>query len=80
MSNFKSDEQHQMNLKALGRMGGIVMLYFGVVYLAAYTNIELYPMRLPWFVIVIIVGGFYIVPRARKVMRAFEDNIKTESE
>lgn len=80
MSIFKSEEQHKDNLKALGRMGGIVVLYFVLVYLAVYTNIELYPMRLPWFVIVIIVGGFYIVPRARAVMRAFEDNMKPDSE
>lgn len=80
MSNFKSDEQHKKNLAALGRMGGIIVIYFVLVYLAVYTNIELYPMRLPWFVIVIIVGGFIVVPRARAVMQAFEDNLKTDSE
>jgi len=79
MSNFKNEEQHKINLKALGRMGGIVVIYFAAVYVAAYANIQLYPSRMPWFIAVIIVGGALVVPRARAVMKAFEDNAKTGS-
>lgn len=75
MSNFKSVEQHKENLKQLGRMGGMVVMYFAAIYLAIYFNMDYWP-RFPWFLVVIIVGGFFVVPRARAVMRSFEDNIK----
>lgn len=75
MSNFKSDEQHKENLKRLGRMGGVVLVYFAAVYLAIYLNMDYWP-RFPWFLVVLIVGGFFVVPRARAMMKAFEDNIK----
>ena len=77
MSNFKSDAQHTQNLNQLGRIGGLVVAYFAAIYLAIYFNMD-YSPRFPWFLIVIIVGGFFIVPRARAVMRAFEDNIKDQ--
>lgn len=77
MSNFKSDDQHKKNLKDLGRMGGLVVAYFAAIYLAIYFNMD-YSPRFPWFLVVIIVGGFFVVPRARTVMKAFEDNIKDQ--
>lgn len=74
MTAYKNEEQHKENLKALGRMGGMVLSYFCAIWLAAYFNIQVYPTRMPWFIVVIIIGGIFIVPRARAVMRAFEDN------
>lgn len=75
MSIYKSEEQHTLNLKALGRIGGLVVAYFAACYLAIYFNMD-YSPRFPWFIVVIIVGGFFVVPRARAVMRAFDDNTK----
>lgn len=75
--HVKDERQHKQNLRELGRFGGVIVVYFAAIYLAAYVNIAMYPMRLPWFIIVIIVGGFFVVPRARRVMRAFEDNAQS---
>lgn len=74
MSNFKDEEQHKNNLKDLGRMGGLVVAYFAAIYLAIYFNMD--TPKFPWFLIVIIVGGWFVLPRARAVMKAFEDNAK----
>ena len=76
MSHFKSEEQHKKNLKELGRMGALIVAYFAAVYLAVWANIVMWPVKLPWFLVVVIVGGYFIVPRARAVMRAFEENAK----
>jgi hypothetical protein len=75
MSNFKSDEQHKQNLKNMGRIGALVITYFVACYLAIYFNMDYRP-HVPWFLVVIIIGGFFLVPRARAVLRAFEDNMK----
>ena len=78
MSTFKDEDQHKKNLKDLGRMGGVVVAYFAAIYLAIYFNMD-YSPKFPWFLIVILVGGFFVVPRARAVMRAFEENAKDQT-
>ncbi|MEG3617726.1 hypothetical protein V5T82_04605 [Magnetovibrio sp. PR-2] len=66
------DQQRKENSKELGRFGGLVVAYFAAVYLAIYANIT-YTPAVPWFLLVLIVGGFYIVPRAKTVMSLFND-------
>lgn len=75
MSNFKNDKQHQKNLKDLGKFGAISLSFFAAVYAAIWVNIE-YTPRIPWFLAVIIIGSVILVPRARRMMRRFEDNAK----
>jgi len=68
-----TDEQrHKDNLKELGRFGGMVVVFFAAVYLAIYLNITYNP-GVPWFIAVIIVGGYFIVPKAKNVMSMFND-------
>lgn len=75
MSNFKSEKKHQENLKDLGKFGAISLSFFAVVYVAIWVNLE-YTPRIPWFLAVIIIGSVLIVPRARRMMKRFEDNAK----
>lgn len=77
MSNFKSDVRHKENLKALGRMGAVIVAFFVIVFVAIGLNLQTWPdFSFPWFLVVIVVGGYFVVPRARAVMKAFEDNVK----
>ena len=66
------DQKRKENLKELGRFGGLVVAYFAAVYLAIYANI-VYSPSVPWFLLVLIVGGFFIVPKAKTVMSLFND-------
>jgi len=75
MSVIKDEEQHKKNLKELGKFGALSLGFFFVVYLAMYINIE-YTPRVPWFLAVIIIGAFMIVPKARRMMRIFDENTK----
>jgi len=75
MSNFKNEKKHKENLKDLGKFGAWSLSFFFVVYVAIYVNIT-YTPRIPWFLAVIIIGSTLLVPRARRMMRRFEDNMK----
>lgn len=70
---MSTDEQkHKQNLKALGQFGGMVVVFFAAVYLAIYLNITYNP-EVPWFIAVILVGGYFIIPKAKNVMSMFDD-------
>jgi len=69
------EQQHKQLLTELGRFGGMVVVFFAAVYLAVYLNIT-YSPNAPWFLLVIVVGGYFIIPKARDVMSMF-DNRKT---
>jgi len=66
------DQKHKEKLKALGRFGGMVVVFFAAVYLAIYLNITYNP-QVPWFLAVIIIGGYFIIPKAKAVMSMFND-------
>lgn len=67
-----NDKKREESLKALGRFGALVVVFFAAIYLAVYLNIT-YSPQVPWFIIVIIVGGYYILPKAKSVMAMFDD-------
>jgi len=70
---MSTDEQkHSENLKQLGKFGGMVAVFFAAVYAAIYLNITYNP-EVPWFLAVIIVGGYFIIPKAKNVMSMFDD-------
>lgn len=75
MSNFKSEQQHKENLKALGRVAALVVAVFVAIFVSIGVNLQTSPM-FPWFLVVIGVGGYVIVPRVRRVMKQFEENAK----
>ena len=75
MSHYKNEKQHKENLKDLGKFGAVSLSFFVVVYASIVVNIE-YTPRIPWFLAVIIIGSVMLVPRARRMMRRFEDNAK----
>lgn len=75
MSDFKSEQQHKENLKALGRVAALVMAFFVAIFVSIGINLQTSPM-IPWFLVVIGVGGYVIVPRVRRVMKKFEENAK----
>lgn len=66
------EDKHKKNLKELGRFGGLVVVFFAAVYLAVYVNITYNP-QVPWFLLVIIVGGYFLVPKAKTVLSLFDD-------
>ena len=76
MSNFKSEKQHKENLKALGRVGALVVACFVAIFVSIGVNLQ-YSPNLPWFLAVIVVCAVFIVPRVRRVMKLFEENAKT---
>jgi hypothetical protein len=67
-----NDKKHEESLKALGRFGAMVVVFFVAIYVAVYLNIT-YSPEVPWFIVVIIVGGYYVVPKAKSVMSMFDD-------
>jgi len=64
--------KHKNNLKELGRFGGMVVVFFAATYLAVYLNLTYNP-QVPWFLAVIIIGGYFIIPKAKTVMSLFND-------
>ena len=66
------EQQHKQKMKELGRFGGLMVIFFVVMYIAVYLNI-MYSPTVPWFLLVLVVGGYYIVPKAKNVMSMFDD-------
>jgi hypothetical protein len=75
MSNYKDDKQHKKNLEDLGIFAAVALGFLVLTFAAFYVNIT-YTPRVPWFLAVIIIGSVKIVPRARRLMKSFEDNTK----
>jgi len=75
MSTIINQEKHKENLKELGSFGAKSLGFFIVVYLAIYVNIT-YTPGIPWFIIIIVVGSFMLVPKAKVLIKKFEDNSK----
>ncbi len=67
------EQKHKERMKVLGRFGGLMVAFFAAVYLAVYLNIT-YSPGVPWFLIVLVVGGYFIVPKAKDVMSMFDDH------
>jgi len=75
MSNFKDEKQHKKNLDELGKFAAVALGFLVLVCAAFYVNFT-YTPRVPWFLAVIIIGSVKVVPRARRLMKMFEDNTK----
>ena len=67
-----NEHEHKKRMKELGRFGGLVAGFLILAYLAVYLNVQ-YSPTVPWFLIVIIVGGYFIIPKAKNVMSMFDD-------
>jgi len=66
------EQKHKENLKLLGQFGAMVVVFFFAVYLAIYLNIT-YSPEAPWFLLVIIIGGYFLIPKAKNVLSMFSD-------
>ena len=75
MSNYVNEKKHKENLEELGRFGALALGLLVLASVAFYVNFT-YTPRVPWFVAVVIIGAFKIVPRARQLMRQFDENTK----
>lgn len=75
MSHVKSERLHKENLKALGRVGAWVAVYFAVVFASIGVNLYTTP-NVPWFLAILLGGGVLVVPRVKRVMKQFEENAK----
>ncbi len=67
------EQQYKENMKELGRFGALLVAFFAILYLSIYLNLK-YSLSAPWFLIVVVLGGFYFVPKAKNVMSMFKDN------
>ncbi|MBL4615309.1 MAG: hypothetical protein JKY27_10620 [Magnetovibrio sp.] len=72
MTINKRNKKQKETLKELGRLGALIVAFFFVVYLAIYLNFS-YSPDVPWFIGVLMVGGYFIVIRARNVLSMFND-------
>ncbi|MBL4693611.1 MAG: hypothetical protein JKY92_09820 [Magnetovibrio sp.] len=76
MSHYISEKKHKENLEELGKFAAIALGFLVFASAAFFVNFTYHP-RVPWFIAVVIIGSVKIVPRARRLMKKFEDNIKT---
>jgi len=67
-----SEQDHQAKMKELGRFGAWVVIFFAVSYGAVYLNLTYNP-SVPWFLLVLIIGGYIIIPKAKNIMSMFDD-------
>lgn len=66
------EAQHKQNLRALGKFGAQLTMTLVMIGATFYINLIYTPDK-PWFLVVIVFAAFWLVPRARKVMRMFEN-------
>lgn len=72
MTINEQNNKHKETLKELGRFGAVTVAFFVTVYVAIYLNFT-YSPETPWFIGVLIVGGYFIFIRARNVLSMFND-------
>ena len=75
MSTYINEKKHKENLEELGIFAAIALGFLVLACAAFFVNFE-YTPRVPWFIAVVIIGSVKIVPRARKLMKKFEENTK----
>lgn len=68
----RNEQKQKDTLKELGRFGAVTVAFFITVYVAIYLNFT-YSPETPWFIGVLIVGGYFIFIRARNVLSMFND-------
>ena len=71
--NVINQELHKQNSKELGRIAAQILMFFAAMFASVWANVTYLP-EWPLFIIVLIGGGFYLVPRTRRLMQSFEYN------
>lgn len=68
-----NQELHKQNARNLGRLAAQILMFFAFMFASVWANVNYMP-QWPLFIIVLIGGGFYLVPKTRRLMQSFEDN------
>ncbi len=68
-----NQELHKQNSRDLGRLAAQILMFFAAMFVSVWANVTYMP-QWPLFIIVLIGGGFYLVPKTRRLMQSFEDN------
>ncbi|MDH5489596.1 MAG: hypothetical protein OEX17_06660 [Rhodospirillaceae bacterium] len=71
--NVINQELHKQNSRDLGRLAAQILMYFAIVFVSIWANVTYLP-QWPLFIVVLLGGGVYLVPRTRRLMQSFEGN------
>jgi len=71
--NVINQELHKQNSRDLGRLAAQILMYFAIVFVSIWANVTYLP-QWPLFIVVLLGGGVYLVPRTRRLMQRFEGN------
>ncbi|MCK5546948.1 MAG: hypothetical protein KAI27_06205 [Rhodospirillaceae bacterium] len=73
-----NQELHKQNSRDLGRIAAQIFMFFAAMFVSVWANVTYIP-QWPLFIIVLIGGGFYLVPRTRQLMQSFEKNRREDN-
>lgn len=68
-----NQELHKQNSKQLGQLAARILMFFAFLFVSVWANVTYIP-QWPIFLLVLIGGGFYLVPQTRLLLKSFEDN------
>ena len=71
--NVINQELHKQNSRDLGRLAAQILMYFAIVFVSIWANVTYLP-QWPLFIVVLLGGGVYLVPRTRRLMQRFDGN------
>jgi len=71
--NVINQELHKQNSRDLGRLAAQILMYFAAVFVSIWANVTYLP-QWPLFIVVLLGGGVYLVPRTRRLMQRFDGN------
>ena len=71
--NVINQELHKQNSRDLGRLAAQILMYFAIMFVSIWANVTYLP-QWPLFIVVLLGGGVYLVPRTRRLMQSFESN------
>lgn len=68
-------DKHKQNSKDLGRLAAQILMFFIALFAAVSLNVQYLP-QWPLFIILLVGGGFYLVPKTRALLKRFDENRK----
>jgi len=71
--NVINQKLHKQNSHDLGRLAAQILMYFVATFVSIWANVTYLP-QWPLFIVVLLGGGVYLVPRTRRLMQRFEGN------
>ena len=68
-------ELHKQNSRDLGKLAARILMFFAALFVSVWANVTYIP-QWPLFLLVLIGGGFYLVPQTRRLLKRFDENRK----